>query len=305
MMTMNALITSRDPNGRQATSLFEAAYNKAKLDDLRAQLLNEKGGELQAGIIKLINELTMSNQYASEETKSNYTYPSEYKGPKPIQQQIVAIADIFKLDPVHALEFAKNLPELRSFVPKDALEWTGWFAIPSIDALATRFFPEVTDPAEKYCRAIMLIHEKLAATRSFYNCREGQIDKEHLQMHVRTVAAIETIQEAQKGDIMVIAAQLGMRHRGRSGRRAREVFSANEFGLSSLMVGSIALAHPERFVRSEELDIDCAGDEWSSGGDGQFGRAPLFFFSDGLGFDAVDLDYFRDLFGSGSAFLSQ
>lgn len=35
------LITSRDPKGQQATTVFEAAYNKAKLDGEGAQRLNE------------------------------------------------------------------------------------------------------------------------------------------------------------------------------------------------------------------------------------------------------------------------
>lgn len=300
MMTMTtALITSRDPKGQQATNLFEVAYNKAKLDDLRAQLLNEKGGEFQAGIIKLIEELTVPNQYASEETSSSYTYPPEYKGPKSIQQQIKAMAEIFTLDPANALEFAKNLPELPSGAE-------GWFAIPSIDALAAKHFPEVSNPMEKYCRAIGLIHEKLGNSRTFYNYRNGQIDHQHLKVHIRTINALATIREQQKGDILIVATQMGMRHRGRSVRRAREVFAANEFGLNSLAVGSIALTHPERFVRSAELDIDCAGDEWSSGGVGQFDKAPFFRFGGGrLKFDAFVLDYASAFYGSASGFLPQ
>ena len=97
------------------------------------------------------------NQYAHEEVASSYTYPPEYKGPRPIIGQVMAIAAIFDLDPSHALEFARNLPALEQFVPADALKWTGWFAIPSVDALAKRFFPEVADPAERYCRAVQLL----------------------------------------------------------------------------------------------------------------------------------------------------
>ncbi len=41
-MTMSkTLITSRDPKGLQAMNIFEAAYNKARLDEESAQLLNE------------------------------------------------------------------------------------------------------------------------------------------------------------------------------------------------------------------------------------------------------------------------
>ena len=294
-----ALITSRDPKGLHAVGLFEAAYNRAKLDDTRAQRLNERGDEFQDGIAKLIAELTVSNQYADEEVRSSYTYPKEYKGPKPIKEQIKALAKIFNLDPSQALEFAKNLPEL----PESA---EGWFAIPSVDAGAVRCFPEVKDPAERYCRSVQLVLQKIGESRKFYNYREGQITLDRLRVHARTAHALDLIAETQKGDILIVAAQLGMRHRGRSVRRAREVFTSNEFGLRALAVGSIVLTHPERLVRWEELDMDCAGDEFAPDADGHFDEAPCFSFGDGKGeFDALSFDGARDYYGSVSAFLPQ
>ena len=293
------LITSRDPKGLHAVGLFEAVYNKSKLDEARAQRLNERGGELQDGIAKLIAELSVSNQYANEEVRSNYTYPKEYKGPKPINDQIKAIAKIFGLDPSHALEFAKTLPEL----PNGA---EGWFAIPSVDALAAKHFPEVTDPIQKYCQAVQLVHTKIADSRSFYNYREGQITPAQLRVHARTAHALDLIAETQKGDILIVAAQLGMRHCGKSVRRAREVFVANEFGLGSLAVGSIVLTHPERLVRWEELDMDCSGDEFSPEADGDFSRSPYFGFSDGrVRFGTSFVGGPHGYFGSVSGFLSQ
>ena len=293
------LITSRDPKGLHATGLFEAVYNKSKLDEARAQRLNERGGELQDGIAKLIADLSQSNQYANEEVRSNYTYPKEYKGPKPINDQIKAIAKIFGLDPSHALEFAKTLPEL----PNGA---EGWFAIPSVDALAAKHFPEVTDPIQKYCQAVQIVHTKIADSRSFYNYREGQITPAQLRVHARTAHALDLIAETQKGDILIVAAQLGMRHCGKSVRRAREVFVANEFGLGSLAVGSIVLTHPERLVRWEELDMDCSGDEFSPGAAGDFSKSPYFRFGVGkVEFDAVFGGSPHDHFGSVSGFLSQ
>ena len=299
-MSKQALITSRDPKGLHAVGLFEAIYNKAKLDDARAQRLNERGGELQDGIAKLIEELTMSDRYADEEVQSNYTYPSEYNGPKPIQDQIKALAKIFDLNPADALEYAKNLPEL-----PDGAE--GWFAIPSIEALTKKHFPKVTDPAEQYCRAIQLVHTKIKGSRLFHNWREGQITAAQLRVHARTAHAIDLIAEQQKGDILIIAAQLGMRHRGKSVRRAREVFKANEFGLGSLAVGSIVLTHPERLVRWEELDMDCAGDEFAPDAGGVFSEAPFFGFYGGseVGFDARSVDRAGGYYGSASGLLSQ
>ncbi|MEK7674025.1 MAG: hypothetical protein AAB371_02420, partial [Patescibacteria group bacterium] len=71
-------ITSRDPEGIHAASLFEVAYNKSMLDEACAQLLNERGGELQDGIAKLIAELSAPDQYADEEVESSYAYPNGY-----------------------------------------------------------------------------------------------------------------------------------------------------------------------------------------------------------------------------------
>ncbi len=239
----------------------------------------------------------MSNQYANEEVRSSYTYPKEYKGPEPILGQAKTIATIFGLDPSHALEFAKTLPER----PNGA---EGWFAIPSVDALAAKHFPEVADPIQKYCQAVQLVHAKIAASRSFYNYREGQITPAQLRVHARTAHALDLIAETQKGDILIVAAQLGMRHRGKSVRRAREVFAANEFGLGSLAVGSIVLTHPERLVRWEELDMDCSGDEFSPEADGVFSKSPDFCFGGALvEFGALFVDRPVDYFGSVSGFL--
>ena len=296
--TKKTLITSRDPKGLHAVGLFEAAYNKSKLDEAHAQRLNERGGELQDGIAKLIAELSVSNQYANEEVRSSYTYPKEYKGPKPINDQIKAIAKIFDLDPSQALEFAKNLPAL-----PDGAE--GWFAIPSVDALAKKHFPEMEGSGDKYCQAVQLVHAKIAASRSFYNYREGQITPAQLRVHARTAHALDLIAETQKGDILIVPCQLGMRHRGKSVRRAREVFVANEFGLGSLAVASIILTHPER-IREEGLDMDCSGDEFATDADGDLSHAPIFYFGGGnVEFCVYWFAHARKYCGPASAFLSQ
>ena len=239
-----------------------------------------------------------TDKFKDEEVRVAYGYPKEYKCPKPIEQQIKAIAEIFSLDPALTLEYAKKLPVL----PEGA---EGWFAIPSVDALAQKHFPEVIDPAEKYCRALQLVHQKIAASRLFTNWRDGQIDTAHFKVSPRTQEMMQKIAETQKGDILIIAPQLGKRHGGRSVRRAREVFVANEYGLTSVAIGSIVRVHPERLTRWEELDLDCSGDEFSADGDGQFGRAPYFFFHDKVKFDTHDVSYAYDNFGSSSGFVPQ
>jgi len=312
---MNAITQQSATSGqikqinRFASDAIEKVLAELGLDNPGAQRVIEHGDDFAEAIrtaaITSLKDLSVTDKFKNEEVKSSYTYPKEYKGPKPINDQIKAIAKIFGLDPSHALEFAKNLPALKSFVPACALKWTGWFAIPSVDALAAKHFLDVTDPAQKNCQAVQLVNAKIAASRPFYNYREGQLTPAQLRVHARTAHALDLIAEKQKGDILIVAAQLGMRHRGKSVRRAREVFTANEFGLESLAVGSIVLTHPERLVRWEELDMHCSGDEFSGVG-GDFSGSPCFLFLDGyVGFDTSFVDRPHDSFGSVSAFLSQ
>jgi hypothetical protein len=82
--------------------------------------------------------------------------------------------------------------------------------------------------------------------------------------------------------------------------------NAVEFGLGAFAVGCMLLTHPEREVKWEQLHMDCAGDEFAPDADGDFSRAPVFFFSDGkVGFGAYWFDRARDGYGSVSGFLPQ
>lgn len=306
-------VTTRDPKGLKFMSIPEAAYNKAALTEEEAQRVNDAAG-LSDLVKNFIAENRNPDKFKDEEARSTYRYPSEYKGPKPLEKQIKALAALFGLDPTPALEYATNLPPL----PEGA---EGWFAVlaPQFLANQTEDYlrsllgvgpkeapPSLQDPAEQYCQAIQLVHTKIVASRRFYNYREGQITPDRLRIHVHTAEAISQITAVQKGDILAIACQLGMRHRGRSTRRAREVFGKNEFGLGSLFAGSIILTHPERVVRWEELEMDCPGDEFAPDADGQFSGAPFFHFGGGkVGFGTKYVGTAREDFGSASAFLSQ
>lgn len=299
-------VTDRDPKGLKFMSIVAAAYNKAKLPEDEAQRVNDTAG-LGDLIDNWIAEHRRPNQFANEEVATRYTYPKEYKGPKPIAEQIKALATICdgKVDPSQALEFAKHLPDLKYFVPEDAMQWTGWFATLWDEALVM-LFPQVTDRAQRYCLGVNLTLDKIAATRAFKNWRQGQIDTAHLRVHTRTMEAMDQIALTQKGGILIIAGQLGMRHAGRSTRRAREVFAANEHGIGSLTGNSIVLTHPERLVRWEELDMDLPGDEFSVVGGGLFDLAPCLYFRVGkaeFGTERVGVAY--DFCGSASFFAPQ
>lgn len=297
MQAKSVLITSRDPKGMQAVSIFEAAYNKSKLNDSRAQLLNERGGELKEGIMKLISELIVSNRFANEEVFSDYTYPNEYNGPRPIVDQILILSEIMNLDPKEALEYAKQLPSL-------PVKAEGWFAIVS-NAGLKKLFPQITEETERYCVGVRFIFDKIAASRKFFNYRDGQILSNQLRVNSETVSALDQIASKQSGDILIVAGQLGMLHKGRSVRRARDCFEGNEFGLGLIAVSSILLTHPNRLACREELGIYCLGDDFNDFNDADsFIRSPTVdFYNDEVEVDAIYSNYPLEDYGSASAFI--
>ncbi|MBI2042193.1 MAG: hypothetical protein HYT21_00345 [Candidatus Nealsonbacteria bacterium] len=149
----------------------------------------------------------------------------------------------------------------------------------------------------------------IGKTRAFYNYRKGALGPKYLRLSERTAVALQMISEKQKGDFLLIPAQFGLTHRGRSVRRVRVVYAPHEFGLGSFIAGCMILSHPERLVQWEQLHIDCPGDEYSPDADGEFSCAPVFLFHDGkVRFDARWVRHApaaSGASGSASGFVSQ
>jgi len=229
----------------------------------------------------------LRNKYADEEVKSTYTYPDNY-AVKPIAEQVAVLSKLFGLDGKKALAYAKNLPEL----PEGA---DGYFAIPKWQAVA-----------ETYGKAVEKVLALIGKSRKLTNWREGKLGEKYLRQSERTEQMFAKFCEQQEGDIIIIPAQFGLLHRGRSVRRAREVFADNEFGLGSFAIGCMLLTHPEREQVWEQLHIDCGGDEFAPDGDGEFVNAPSFRWVDGLlHFSTRWTSPTYKQFGSASGFLRQ
>lgn len=227
-----------------------------------------------------------TSQFADEEVASNYVYPLGYKV-KGITEQTSRLRELFPSIGAAAEQLAEQS------LPTGA---EGFFAIPRWQKLAPT-----------YNKAVELVLAKIAETRSFYIWPDGYPSEQHLQQHKRTVKMFETLVAQQPNhDILVVPGQFGLRHRGRSVRRAREVFTGNEFGFGAFAVGIMLLTHPERLVHFDNLWIDFPGDEYAPGAGGAFYRAPYFYFyGDEVEFDARYVDDARDFYGSASGFLLQ
>jgi len=266
----------------------EQALKKVGLDKDGLQMLIGNGDEFQADIVASIRKHSISNQFADEEVASNYGYLSGYRKPKGITEQTNILRQL-----IPGIGFADEKIAQQALPPNAE----GWFAIPKWQSVG-----------KTYEEALQKVLDLVKKQRgNFYNWREGKLGVQYLRQHERTAKKLETLAEQQKGyDILVVAAQFGLRHRGRSVRRAREVFTANEFGLGAFEIGCMLLTHPERLQNYDDLWIDCAGNEYSPAAGGDFSIAPYFRFYGGeVGFGTFWFDPADGCYGSASGFLPQ
>jgi len=300
---MNA-ITQKSATGGQTKQInrfgadaIEKVLGELGLNHAGAQRVIENGDEFASAIrnaaLASLKDLSVTDKYKDEEVTSSYGYLSGYK-PKPLAEQVVRLKELH--------------PQLKDVEVADSGELPagaeGWFAIPNIWKADSILTGNYNDSVK---RVLDLI--KQDRNGKFHNYRDGQLGPERLRQSARAEATMLKLSEEQgHPDILVIAAQFGLQHRGRSVRRAREVMvDQNQFGLGSFAVGIMMLTHPERLQHYDDLWIDCAGDEFDDPDAGhRFARAPYFLFRGGkVGFVTDWTGYASDLCGSASGVLPQ
>ena len=251
----------------------------------------DNGDELRVAVIQTITsklrELSIPNEFADEEVVSSYGYLSGYRKPKSITEQCNILRKLFP-GVGNALEKLAEQPVLTGA--------EGWFAIPKWQTIAPT-----------YGEAVEKVLAKLSQTREgkFYNYCKGQLGPDRLRQSIKAFQKLEG--EQKDYDILVVAAQFGINHRGRSVRRACEVMNSQEFGLGAFAVGIMLLSHPERLQHYDDLWIDCAGDEYDCLVSGvRFDYAPGFRFEGGgVSFGTRWASGMHVRYGSASGFLPQ
>ena len=216
-------------------------------------------------------------KYEREEVVSTYGYPPEYRI-KPIDEQIAILKQHFpNLISVDISVASKPLPAGAE----------GYFAIPRWQKIAPT-----------YAQAVDKVLDAIMQRRVLWGSAAGPV----LETAKKSDSISQISRNQNTPNILIVPAQFGLRHRGRSFRRVRAVMGYREFGLGAYEVSIMLLAHPERLGWSSGLLwITCAGDA-----DGGFSVAPLFSFGGGeVGFGAVWCGRAHEYCGSASAFLSQ
>jgi hypothetical protein len=268
----------------------KSAYRTSieRLDSQSAQMVLENEEELTREVaetlVEMIQRRTESDKYKDEEVGSSRVYPPTYRV-RPIEAQVTELRKLFPGLGACQEKLARHqLPEGAE----------AWFAIPRWQALAPT-----------YNQAVEMLLAVLASKRRFANRIADKLGETYLLQTERSKLAETILADQQPGnDILVVAAQAGMLHRGCSARRTRVVMAGNEFGFGIFAFGSILLTHPERLANAETLMIDCGGDRYSVHGDYTFDRVPLFDYElSGIEFSVFYEDRARNLWGTPTGFL--
>ncbi|MBI3626911.1 hypothetical protein HY224_02610 [Candidatus Uhrbacteria bacterium] len=263
----------------------ERTLKEAGLDKDSIQRFLGNGDEFYTELLTLVKKHSVTDEFSDEEVESSYGYPAGYK-PLGITEQTNCLRELFP-----GCGYADE--KLAEQELPDGAE--GWFAIPRWEKFGST-----------YAQALERVIAKLKELHGdkFFNYREGALTDKHVRLTERTAARLKLLGEQQKGyDLMVVPSQFGLRHRGRSVRRARVVFISNEFGLDPFSAAIMLLTHPMRLQRNEDLCIDCAGADYRPSGSGSFSYCLSFGWSVGeLNFDYNVLNNASENFGSASAF---
>lgn len=269
---MDTLITPQekmtDGQIAKVKELLEAALRKSGLGGDSVQRVIEAGGDFQREITSILQKLG-ELPYANEALESTYGYPEGWH-PKSVPDQLAVLQQIEEFRALDASQVNKMAEIIKDFfkLPEGA---DGLFVIPKPSKVAC-----------SYNDATVLMTKLMAQSREdWFNYQEGELGPKYLRLTGRTQRAIAKLEKETPGDFLVIPVQTGLRHRGRSVRRARVMFSSNEFGLGPYAVSTILLVNPERLQKDGDLSIYCAGCEYFSSVSNLFDSCPCFFWGVG------------------------
>lgn len=246
---------------------IEELLEELEMEKESVQRIIERGGLLSSNIKSATKEafieLSLESKYPEEEVESNYGYISGYVKPRGINEQYRILEKNFKV---------YGLPNMDVIFQPTELPTEGWFLIPKWEAIAKTYTEAVYKVMAKIKRTGSKKVER-AVNRTFCLGSPNHIIKE-TQEKMDAMGKMNVDQGGR--NYTVIPAQFGIRHRGRSHRKAKEEhFLSNEFSLGLFEIGIMILTHPERLKRNEDLFIICGGDCYHSRYKGASMRVPV------------------------------
>jgi hypothetical protein len=181
---------------------------------------------------------------------------------QPIQYQIRFIAEAFGLNPESAEGYARHWLSRQMSINTYA---KSLFAVPAPSRLADTYDKGVKKMLDVFGQHVPFDNKFFDGRWVAYDIRQSE----------RSLAAWQELEELQKSDILIVAAQLGYLHVNQSLARARQKFQEEEFELGALATGCILMTHPHWKVRNLRSFID-TGDECLNPGEEEPSRMLSF-----------------------------
>ncbi len=242
-----------------------AAIEELLLTTEKATFLLQQNGELAAQIKEAVQhavtEFLISDDFSDEEVHSTHGYNTGYNHPRSIERQLELLKEYFP-----DIQF-EPLPEMGVRKPLDV---EGLFLIPR-----WRLF------GRTYGAAVERVFQRLKKERNgfFKNMCHKELDSKRLRQSKLTRDRMRALAEQQNHPkTLLLPAQFGVRHEGRSARRARVRFAENEFGVGVFATAIMLLLHSDRMGSQYDLSIMCVGDEYNRARGRRFEGVPMFRF---------------------------
>lgn len=140
------------------------------------------------------------------------------------------------------------------------------------------------------------------------NHRNSKFDPSFYRRHRKSAEKMWKLWDSQgcPTELILIPAQFGIRHRGKSVMQSRVMTRDPEFSLDAHEGLAMLLTHGNRLADHDDLWIDFPGSEYSKDGEGEFNHSLYMRVQDGgIRFDAGDARYARARYGSITGFLLQ
>lgn len=241
LMPQSAIAAEQQLRGQSIAHVAQKALSAAGLDLEAQEHLLVRADELQVSFAATIERLSTPGDFAEEEVSSPYTYPSTFALAS-VTEQVETLRAIFPQFAGCDFSFAVQT------LPYGA---EGNFVIPRWQLLATT-----------YHHAVGLVLEELqSAFGTSFSLLNKLIKPENLKQISRTAEAMHRIEAAQEDcGLLIMPGQFGMRHRGRSHRRAIAVMRKHEFPLGIFAVACLLLSHRKRLTRDLDLWACADGD---------------------------------------------
>lgn len=206
------------------------------------------------GVYDVVMTVRSHTPAKDEHTLSSHMYPNGWVL-KSVKEQAKLLSRRFPgLDISHVSELQAQYEKNGVLVLPEGMD--GLAVIPKYSVIAKRDKDRPGWPA--YNRAFGHLLGMMQKFRKEFVQYADSIAPEHLRLSRQSEAFYKS-NEQVPGDVLVVAIQTGLLHRGRSFRCAALHYRAEEFELDAFAVGCILLTHPDRLQHADNLWIDCPG----------------------------------------------